>query len=170
MSERIVWPFALAFFDTVRILLSWCELRQGFRHFRTDRIADADLLDARYPKRRQALLKDWRRAEGITTRLLDAAGIWQLRRISRLRPQRQERPMTDPSNILLYVTDPEASARLYARLLGREPVEASPTFVLFALPSGLALSLWARNGVVPAPTQAGGGSEIGFRVDTGRTR
>ena len=66
VSERIVWPFALAFFDTVRILLSWCELRQGFRHFRTDRIADADLLDARYPTRRQALPKDWRRAEGIT--------------------------------------------------------------------------------------------------------
>ncbi|MCJ2094978.1 VOC family protein [Methylobacterium sp. J-072] len=74
--------------------------------------------------------------------------------------------MTEPTNILLYVTNPEASARLYARLLGREPVEASPTFVLFALPSGLALSLWVRNDVVPAPTQAGGGSEIGFRVDT----
>ncbi|MCJ2140183.1 VOC family protein [Methylobacterium sp. E-066] len=74
--------------------------------------------------------------------------------------------MTEPTNILLYVTNPEASARLYARLLGREPVEASPTFVLFALPSGLALSLWVRNDVVPAPTQAGGGGEIGFRVDT----
>ncbi|TXN03954.1 MULTISPECIES: VOC family protein [unclassified Methylobacterium] len=72
--------------------------------------------------------------------------------------------MAEPSNILLYVTDPEASARLYATLLDREPVEASPTFVLFALPSGLALSLWARSGVVPAPTQAGGGGEIGFRV------
>ncbi|MCJ2123893.1 helix-turn-helix transcriptional regulator [Methylobacterium sp. J-077] len=65
-SERIVWPFALAFFDSVRILLGWCELRQGFRHFRTDRIAAADLLGTRYPRRRQALLKDWRRAEGIT--------------------------------------------------------------------------------------------------------
>ncbi|MCJ2118932.1 YafY family transcriptional regulator [Methylobacterium sp. J-001] len=66
VSERIVWPFALAFFDAARILLGWCELRQGFRHFRTDRIAAADLLDARYPKRRQALLKDWRQVEGIT--------------------------------------------------------------------------------------------------------
>ncbi|MCJ2094979.1 YafY family transcriptional regulator [Methylobacterium sp. J-072] len=65
-SERIVWPFALAFFDAARILLGWCELRQGFRHFRTDRIAAAELLDTRYPKRRQALLKDWRHGEGIT--------------------------------------------------------------------------------------------------------
>ena len=64
-SERIVWPFALAYFDSARILLVWCELRRGFRHFRTDRIAAATLLDGRYPKRRQALLREWRRAEGI---------------------------------------------------------------------------------------------------------
>ena len=38
--------------------------------------------------------------------------------------------MAEPSTIHLYVTDPKASARLYATLLDREPVEASPTFVL----------------------------------------
>ncbi|MEH3159578.1 MAG: YafY family protein [Sphingomonas taxi] len=69
VSERIVWPFALAFFDAVRVLLGWCELRQGFRHFRTDRIASATLIDTRYPRRRQILLKEWREAEGITKRL-----------------------------------------------------------------------------------------------------
>ncbi|KQV43951.1 MULTISPECIES: YafY family protein [unclassified Rhizobium] len=65
-SQRVVWPFALAFFDTVRMLLAWCELRQGFRHFRTDRIASVTPLDVRYPRRRQALLKEWRAAEGIS--------------------------------------------------------------------------------------------------------
>lgn len=69
VSERIVWPFALAFFDAVRVLLGWCELRQGFRHFRTDRIVAATTTDARYPKRRQALMTEWRAAEGITKRL-----------------------------------------------------------------------------------------------------
>ncbi|MDQ1159038.1 putative DNA-binding transcriptional regulator YafY [Sphingomonas sp. SORGH_AS 950] len=69
VSERIVWPFALAFFDAVRVLLGWCELRQGFRHFRTDRITSATLIQARYPKRRQILMKEWREAEGITKRL-----------------------------------------------------------------------------------------------------
>lgn len=64
-SERIVWPFALAFFESVRVLLGWCELRQDFRQFRTDRIVSATLIDARYPRRRQALLKEWREAEGI---------------------------------------------------------------------------------------------------------
>ncbi|MGY2050918.1 helix-turn-helix transcriptional regulator [Methylobacterium sp. JK268] len=64
-THRIVWPFALAFFDQVRLLLGWCELRGDFRSFRTDRIAAAEPLDARYPARRQALMRDWRRAQGL---------------------------------------------------------------------------------------------------------
>ncbi|MFG1339729.1 helix-turn-helix transcriptional regulator [Xanthobacter autotrophicus] len=70
-SQRVVWPFALAFFDQVRVLLGWCELRGDFRSFRTDRIHDAELLDARYPRRRQALLKAWRQTQ---SRVHDAAG------------------------------------------------------------------------------------------------
>ncbi|MDQ1197896.1 YafY family protein [Agrobacterium sp. SORGH_AS 787] len=59
-SRRIVWPFALAFFDQVRVLLGWCELRQDYRSFRADRISSFTLLEARYPKRREVLLKGWR--------------------------------------------------------------------------------------------------------------
>ena len=65
LSERVVWPFALAFFDSVRVLLGWCEFRQGFRHFRTDRIVSAELIETRYGKRRQVLLREWREAEGL---------------------------------------------------------------------------------------------------------
>lgn len=64
-SKRTVWPFALGFFDRVRVLVAWCELRGGFRHFRTDRIGKAQVLDKRYPRRRQVLLKEWRATEGI---------------------------------------------------------------------------------------------------------
>ncbi|TCN24745.1 helix-turn-helix transcriptional regulator [Sinorhizobium americanum] len=64
-SRRTVWPFALGFFEETRVLAAWCELRQDFRHFRTDRIAEAAILDSRYPRRRQALLKDWRAARGV---------------------------------------------------------------------------------------------------------
>ena len=64
-SERIVWPFALSFFDHARVLVGWCELRQDFRHFRTDRIVGAEVLEARYPRRRQALLRQWREAQNI---------------------------------------------------------------------------------------------------------
>ncbi|MGO8919894.1 MAG: helix-turn-helix transcriptional regulator [Stellaceae bacterium] len=65
LSERIVWPFALGFFDRVRLVVAWCELRQGFRHFRADRISGLVPTDTRYPRRRQALLKEWREIEGM---------------------------------------------------------------------------------------------------------
>lgn len=58
-SLRTVWPFALTFFDEARVLMCWCELRSDFRSFRTDRIGEVELLDARYPQRRQVLLKAW---------------------------------------------------------------------------------------------------------------
>jgi predicted DNA-binding transcriptional regulator YafY len=64
-SKRTIWPFALAFFDRVRVVVAWCEIREGFRHFRTDRISKVQWVDKRYPRRRQALLKDWRATEGI---------------------------------------------------------------------------------------------------------
>ncbi|OWV74027.1 drug:proton antiporter [Rhizobium sp. R339] len=72
--------------------------------------------------------------------------------------------MTASNSILLYVTDAPASARFYAKLLGKEPVEASETFAMFILPSGLGLGLWGKAGVEPAPAATGGGSEIGFKV------
>ena len=59
-SERMVWPFALAFFDKVRVVVAWCEMRQDFRHFRADRIVELKATDTRYPRRRQALLREWR--------------------------------------------------------------------------------------------------------------
>jgi len=64
-TRRVIWPFALAFFDRVRMVVAWCELRDGYRHFRTDRIAALKPMTKRYPRRRQALLKEWRELEGI---------------------------------------------------------------------------------------------------------
>jgi len=60
-TERTIWPFALAFFDGAHGVRGG-ELRQGFRHFRTDRIATLRGR-CRYPRRRQALLKEWRTVE-----------------------------------------------------------------------------------------------------------
>jgi len=64
-SRRTIWPFALGFFERVRVVVAWCEMREGFRHFRTDRISKVQVTDKRYPRRRQMLLKEWRAAEGI---------------------------------------------------------------------------------------------------------
>jgi predicted DNA-binding transcriptional regulator YafY len=59
-SERVVWPVAVGYFEAVRLLIAWCELRKDFRHFRTDRVADAAFLDDRYPERPAALRAKWR--------------------------------------------------------------------------------------------------------------
>lgn len=59
-SKRVIWPFALAFFDNVDLLVAWCEMRKGFRHFRADRIAALTASEERYPRKRAALLKEWR--------------------------------------------------------------------------------------------------------------
>lgn len=60
-SERIVWPVIIGYFDTVRMLAAWCELRQDFRSFRTDRIAAADFLDERHGCRPGELRARWKR-------------------------------------------------------------------------------------------------------------
>ncbi|MBY6264664.1 drug:proton antiporter [Azospirillum sp. 412522] len=65
--------------------------------------------------------------------------------------------------VLLHVDSPAASAAFYADLLGRPPVEASPTFAMFKAGNGLMLGLWSRHTVEPAAT-APGGSEIAFTV------
>ncbi|MGB6118792.1 MAG: YafY family protein [Mesorhizobium sp.] len=62
-SARTIWPLALTFFDQVRVLVSWCELRQDFRSFRTDRISRLETTTSPYPGRRQRLLKQWRESE-----------------------------------------------------------------------------------------------------------
>lgn len=67
-TERTVWPVALGFFETVEVLAAWCEARQDFRHFRLDRIAAAEPLGRRYPRRRRLLLAEWRLREGIGAR------------------------------------------------------------------------------------------------------
>jgi predicted DNA-binding transcriptional regulator YafY len=60
-TARLVWPIALAFYEDRRTVAAWCELRSGFRHFRTDRIGELHATGDRYPKRRAILIADWRR-------------------------------------------------------------------------------------------------------------
>ena len=62
-SKRTIWPFALSFFEKVRVVVAWCELREDYRHFRTDRIVVLNMTEKRYPRRRQAMLKEWRERE-----------------------------------------------------------------------------------------------------------
>jgi predicted DNA-binding transcriptional regulator YafY len=63
-SRRTVWPVAIGYFQTVRLLVAWCEMRRDFRTFRTDRIEGVEFLDERYPERRAVLRAKWRRSLG----------------------------------------------------------------------------------------------------------
>lgn len=66
--------------------------------------------------------------------------------------------------ILLAVADPAASERFYSNLLGVEPVQNSPTFVLYVLPNGMKLGLWIKEEIEPKPLPVGG-VEVTFSED-----
>ena len=55
-TDRVIWPIALAFYEGKQTVAAWCELRSGFRHFRTDRIKSLEARTERYPKRRAVLI------------------------------------------------------------------------------------------------------------------
>lgn len=64
-TDRTIWPLALAFFDRVRVLIAWCELRGGYRHFRIDRIATLATTADRYAGRRAKLLRAWHALQNV---------------------------------------------------------------------------------------------------------
>ena len=59
-TSRTIWPIGIAFYDGKQTVAAWCELRDGFRHFRTDRIQTVEPTGERYPERKNALVKKWR--------------------------------------------------------------------------------------------------------------
>ena len=59
-TERTVWPVILGYAETSRLLVAWCELRHDFRHFRTDRMIEAETLDEMIGLRQGELRRRWR--------------------------------------------------------------------------------------------------------------
>ncbi len=59
-SRRTIWPLAVVYYAEATIIAAWCELRCDYRHFRADRIAAIQYLDARYPSDSGRLLAGWR--------------------------------------------------------------------------------------------------------------
>jgi predicted DNA-binding transcriptional regulator YafY len=56
---RVIWPCLVGYRETTRLLMAWCETREDFRTFRTDRVVDAEFLDDRYPGRPAVLRQRW---------------------------------------------------------------------------------------------------------------
>lgn len=58
-SQRTIWPFMLAYFETTKLIVAWCEKRRGFRHFRTDRVINMNVLDDRFTVTTNQLKQEW---------------------------------------------------------------------------------------------------------------
>jgi predicted DNA-binding transcriptional regulator YafY len=58
-TERTVWPVSMGYMDDRRIVAAWCELRQDFRHFRTDRIVGLTVKAEQYPLAAAVLRRRW---------------------------------------------------------------------------------------------------------------
>src|SRR5204863_114493 len=54
-TARTIWPIAISYFDAQRLIIAWCELRNDFRSFRTDRMLALDVLKEKSPERRKVL-------------------------------------------------------------------------------------------------------------------
>ena len=59
VSQRTVWPFLIGYLINMRVMAAWCELRQDFRMFRTDRLQAIISPDERYSARRVTLRRRW---------------------------------------------------------------------------------------------------------------
>ena len=44
-TRRVIQPFAVAYYVEATLVCAWCELRNDIRHFRTDRVVSAEVLD-----------------------------------------------------------------------------------------------------------------------------
>lgn len=49
VSDRLTRPLGLTAFESVWVLTAWCEMRDGFRNFRLDRIKAYQITDTRFP-------------------------------------------------------------------------------------------------------------------------
>ena len=58
-SERVIRPLALVYHVECVLLAGWCELRKGFRHFRSDRIYGYEVLEESFAEQGATLRALW---------------------------------------------------------------------------------------------------------------
>ncbi len=58
-SERVIRPVAMEYYVEVTLICAWCELRNDYRHFRTDRIEAAAVLPESFAAERERLVSGW---------------------------------------------------------------------------------------------------------------
>ena len=58
-SERTLWPLGLFFWGKNWTLVGWCLLRDGFRHFRVDRVQQLMVSEESFPEQKGRRLADF---------------------------------------------------------------------------------------------------------------
>ncbi|HEX5077748.1 MAG TPA: YafY family protein [Geminicoccaceae bacterium] len=71
LTQRRVWPLGLFFYGPVWLLAAWCELRQDFRMFRVDRMAEAAFPDLTFEATPGRTLDDFSRQEARRSQSAD---------------------------------------------------------------------------------------------------
>ncbi|NKK74868.1 HTH domain-containing protein [Rhizobium leguminosarum bv. viciae] len=72
VTHRIVWPVLLGYEEARCLLIAWCESKQAFRHFRTERVLNLEVLEETIGVSRGKLRQQWLQ--------------WRETELSRLRP------------------------------------------------------------------------------------
>ncbi len=58
-TQRVIKPIALFYYIDVIVLVAWCTLREGFRHFRIDRIQNYEITGNIFTDEGNQLRRDW---------------------------------------------------------------------------------------------------------------
>ena len=58
-TERVIQPFAVAYYVEATLINAWCELRDDFRHFRADRVRGLTVLEEEFPVPGRTLMAGW---------------------------------------------------------------------------------------------------------------
>ncbi|WP_428683802.1 helix-turn-helix transcriptional regulator [Reyranella sp.] len=58
-TNRTIWPIAMAYYVDVTLVGAWCELRNGYRNFRVERIQSATALDEHFDQDNGRLFREW---------------------------------------------------------------------------------------------------------------
>jgi len=72
LTDRVIWPILLGYRDAGRIVAAWCEFRNGFRYFRTERIVEGEVLAEKIPRRMDLLRAEWTAAMDAERQRFDA--------------------------------------------------------------------------------------------------
>jgi predicted DNA-binding transcriptional regulator YafY len=101
-SERTIWPVAVAYYVEATLIAAWCELRRDYRHFRSDRVVRAALLDEAFPHGNGRLLQGWlERMRGDEDQRMRGDGDQRMRgegsqRMRQGGDQREKQPSDQP--------------------------------------------------------------------------